>query len=81
MASTTGCARSPPSAHQFSLGADPFEEHHELELEKDLRIDGWSPTFLIRRTDQVADEAQVQLGLEVAVEVVGRDQGLKRLIA
>jgi hypothetical protein len=48
-------------SYQLPLGADPFEEHHELELEEDSRIDRWSSTFLLGRADQVADEAQVEL--------------------
>src|SRR5687768_10382856 len=31
---------------QLPLGADPFEEHHELELEEDPRIDRRSPALL-----------------------------------
>jgi hypothetical protein len=66
---------------QFPLGADPLEKHHQLEFEEDLRIDGRSPTFLIGTADQVTDEVQVELGLEVPIEVVGRHQILDGAIA
>src|SRR4029453_8041017 len=74
-------AQEPPDApsigrapYQLPLGAESLEEHHQLELEVDSRIDGRSPAFLVGTAGQVADESQVQLGLKMAVEVVGRDQ-------
>ncbi len=66
---------------QLSLRAESLEEHHELELEEDRRIDGWPAALLLGSADQVADEAQVELGLKVTRDVAGGDQVLKGAIA
>jgi hypothetical protein len=63
---------------QLALGADAFEEHDQLQLEEDDRIDGGAAPLGVVLPRPVADEAEVQLGFEVAVEVIGRDEGLER---
>ncbi len=65
-------------AQQLALGADPFEEHHELRLEKDDRVDRGATAIGVRAEDEAADEAEIERRLEEAVEVVGRDQGFGR---
>jgi hypothetical protein len=52
-----------------------------LELEEDFRINGRSPTFFIGAADQIADEAQIELGLEVPVKVAGWHQILDGAVA
>jgi hypothetical protein len=62
---------------QLALRADPLEEHDQLELEEDDRIDARPPAFLIGAARQVTDERQVELGLEMAVEMVSGNQGVQ----
>jgi len=63
---------------QIALGADALEEHHQLELEEDDRIDARSSPVGIEAVRPIADEGQVERGFQVAVEVVGRNQVLQR---
>src|SRR5215213_380070 len=63
---------------QLALGADAFEEHDELEFEIDDGVDGGSSAVGIELSRPLADKAQVKLLLQMAVEVVGRDEVLQR---
>ena len=58
----------------------PPEEHHTLQLEEDHRIDADAgPTALgIQLACPLADEGQVEFGLQMPVEVAGRDEFLQR---
>src|SRR5206468_148851 len=49
---------------QLPLGADVFEEHHQLELEKDDRVDRGTTPLFISRADQVPNEGQVEFGVK-----------------
>ena len=65
-------------AQQLTLGADPLEEHDQLEAEEDHRIDGGAPdTGDVAVPHQLAREAEVEDAVQVAVEVVGRHQRLE----
>src|SRR5262245_13733270 len=64
--------------HQLPFGANALEEHDELELEEDHWIDGRPPGGLVVAADELAHEAEVQLGLKVPIEVITRNQGLER---
>src|SRR5262249_10963104 len=63
---------------ELTFGANALEEHDELELEGDDRIDTRPAALRGGNADQGADEAQVGLSLEVAVEVVSRHEVLER---
>jgi hypothetical protein len=63
--------------HQEPLRAHIVKEHHDLELEKDHWVNAWPPTGGIAVLDQVADKAEIEHPLQVAVEVVGGHQLLK----
>ena len=60
---------------ELALGADALEEHHQLQLEEDDRVDAGPAALGIELPRPVADEAQVELRLQVAVEVVSRERG------
>ena len=63
---------------ELALGADALEEHDQLQLEEDDRVDGGPAPLGIQLPRPVADEAQVELGFQVAVEVVRGDEVLQR---
>ncbi len=63
---------------ELALGADSLEEHHELQPEEDHGIDARAVPICIALLRPLPHKTEVQLGLKVAVEVVGRDQGLQR---
>src|SRR4051794_37933372 len=69
----SGVARDRPATLASELHT-PAPVSHTVEFEEHLRIDGWSPAFLLGTAHQVADEAEVQLGLKVPVEVAGRHE-------
>ncbi|MBA3414813.1 MAG: hypothetical protein H0U10_06275 [Chloroflexia bacterium] len=56
-----------------TTGANALEEHHQLQLEEDDRVDVQPATVGGASLPPVADEAKVELRLEAAVDVVGRD--------
>jgi hypothetical protein len=57
--------------NEVALGADPLEDHDQLQLEKHDQVDAGPAARGRQLVHPVADEAQVELGLQVAVEVVG----------
>ena len=63
---------------QLALGADPLEEHDQLQLEEDDRVDAGPAPLGVQLPRPLADEAEVELRLQVAVEVVPRDEVLQR---
>ena len=63
---------------QLALGAQPLEEEDQLQLEEDDRVDGGAPDLGVGVPDQIAHEGQVERALQVAIEVVRRDQVLQR---
>ena len=54
---------------ELALGADAFEEHHQLQREDD-RVNARPATFGVERPRPRADEAEVQFCLKVVGEVV-----------
>jgi len=61
-------------AHQLTLRAQPLKEEDQLQLEEDDRVNAWSATRRVTLLDPGTDEAEVQLRLQVAVEMVRRHQ-------
>jgi hypothetical protein len=64
--------------HELPLGADVLEEHDELELEEDDRVHRRPAAVRVERPHQLPDERKVEPGLQATVEVVLRDEVLKR---
>ena len=63
---------------QLPLGADPLEEHDQLQLEEDDRVDARPAALGIELLDPLPDEAEVELRLQMAVEVVRGNEVLQR---
>jgi len=63
---------------ELPFGADALEEHDQLEFEEDDRIDARPAPLGIQIPHPLADEAHVERGLQMAVEVVSRDEGFER---
>src|SRR5215204_3342579 len=63
---------------ELTLGADALEEHDELQLEEDHRVDTRPAPLGVEVARPVTDEAQVELGLQVSVEVAGGNEILQR---
>jgi hypothetical protein len=64
--------------HQRALRADASEEHHELELEEDERVDGGTVTRCVQLSDPLPDEGKVEGSLEMPVEVIGGNEAIER---
>src|SRR5436309_1042955 len=60
--------------HGLAFGTDALEEHHQLELEEDRRIDGGTTTGCIAISDPLTDEGEVEGGIEMAVEVISGNE-------
>src|SRR5687768_8184681 len=63
---------------QLPLGAEALEEHDELQLEEDHRVDRGPTPSRIAVLHPLADEPEIKLGIEVPVEVVRGDQAFER---
>ncbi|HLL50622.1 MAG TPA: hypothetical protein VK356_08145 [Thermomicrobiales bacterium] len=63
---------------QLTLRANPFEEHDQLELEKDNMVDARSPSLGVALLHPVADETEIEFGLQVTVEVFSGNKVLQR---
>jgi hypothetical protein len=63
---------------ELALGADALEEHHQLQLEEDDRVDRGAAAVGIEFLHPPAHKAQVEPCLHVPVEVIGRDEVLQR---
>jgi hypothetical protein len=63
--------------HQLPLGADPFEEHDQVEAEEDDRIDRGATAIGVPLHDPVAHDREIQGRVKLSIEVVGRDELLK----
>jgi hypothetical protein len=59
---------------QLSLGANVLKEHDQLELEEDNRINRRTTEGRVTVAYQITDKAQVQRALDVAVEMVSRNE-------
>jgi hypothetical protein len=62
---------------EVALGADAVEDHDQLQLEKHDRVDAGPAARGRQLVHPVADEAQVELRLQMPVEVVGGDELLQ----
>jgi hypothetical protein len=62
-AQATGCG-----AHELTLRAAPFEEHHELETEEQHRVDGRASIRRICAIHQVANKRKSQRLVQVPIE-------------
>jgi len=60
--------------HQLPFGAQTFKEHHELQLEKDDRINGGTPSAGIGLVHQLAHKRQIKRALQVTIKVILRYQ-------
>jgi hypothetical protein len=56
----------------------PLEKHDQLELKEDYRVDGRSPASGVDGPNKLAHEREVEGLLDMAIEVVDRDQVLQR---
>jgi hypothetical protein len=63
---------------QLALGADPLEEHDELQLEEDDRVDGGASSLSVQLPRPVADKREAERRVDVPVEVVGGNEVLER---
>src|SRR6266700_2497337 len=57
--------------------ADVFEKHHQLELEKDQRINGWSPSRRVILANEIVDEREIQRLLQVPIKMILGNQLLQ----
>ena len=64
--------------HQLALGADVLEEHDELELEEDDRVNRRPAASRVEWGDQLPHEREVEPSLKAAVEVLLWNQILQR---
>jgi hypothetical protein len=65
---------------ELPLGAQIFEEHNELQLEEDDRVDAGPASASIQRAHQLPHEGKVEPLLKTAVEVVFGDEVLQRYV-
>ena len=59
---------------QLPFRTHAFEEQHELQFEVDDWIDGGPTTTRVTVGDQLAHKGEIEYPLEVAVEVIVRDE-------
>ena len=57
--------------HELTLGTKPLEEHDELPLEEDDRVDRGPATRRVAVHNEAAHERQVKCAFQVAGEVIG----------
>jgi hypothetical protein len=63
------------------LGADALEEHHQLQLEEDHRVDRWTAARGVARPEEFSHETEVDDSLQATIEVVLRDELFEREIS
>jgi hypothetical protein len=64
--------------HELAFGADPFQEHHQLEPKEDDGINGRAAiAFCVAAAHELTHEGEIDRAVQVAVEVVGRHQVLQ----
>jgi hypothetical protein len=75
-----GVAEIPPMGEvetrrldQLPLRANALEEHDQLEFE-DHRINGGAAPIGVQLLDPAADKAEIERALQMAVEVIRRDE-------
>lgn len=72
MGKVQGCERE-----ELTFGADSLEEHDELELEEDDRVDGGTTNRGIEVGDPVPDEREIKRTLKMAIEVIDGNERFK----
>src|SRR2546421_5445100 len=60
-----------------ALRADVFKKHHQLELEKDQWINGWSPSWSVILAHEIVDEREIQSLLQVPGKMILGNQLLQ----
>lgn len=68
-------------AHELPLAPQPLEEHDELQLEEDHRVDRGAAARGVQRAHQISHEREVEPLLQAPVEAVFRDEVLQRDVA
>jgi hypothetical protein len=63
---------------ELAFRADALEEHDQLELEEDHRVNGGTATGGVAISDPHPNDAKIQRRIKVAIEVISRDEVLKR---
>src|SRR5215217_6223959 len=63
---------------ELAFRADPSEEHDQLQLEEDHRVDAGPAPDGIELLRPVADKREVEFGFQVAVEVARGNEVLQR---
>jgi hypothetical protein len=63
---------------QLTFGTNPLEEHDQLQLAVDDRVDARPTPLGVQLSCPVTDERQVELGFQVAVEVVRGNERFQR---
>ena len=63
---------------ELALRAEPLEEHDQMQLEEDHRVDAGTASLGIVLPDPLTDEAEIEFRLEVAVEVALRNECFQR---
>src|SRR5712691_693564 len=64
-------------SQEQAFGADVFKKHHQLELEKDHRINGWSPSHSVMLANEIVDEREIQRLLQLPVKMILGNQLLQ----
>jgi hypothetical protein len=64
-------------AQEFPLGAQSFEEEHELEAKESHRVNGRTASGRGAVCDPLPNEGEIKLSVQVAVEVISGDQRLQ----
>jgi hypothetical protein len=62
---------------ELPFRANAFEEHDQLELEEDHRVDTGPAALGVQLPRPLSDKAQVKRRLQVPVEVVSGDEVLQ----
>jgi len=63
---------------ELALGADPLEEHDQLQAEENHRVDARPTALGVASRDPAAHEGEVERGVKMTVEMVRRHQRLQR---
>ena len=67
--------------HELSLAPHALEEHDELQFEEDYGVDARATALGVQRPHHLPNEREVQLRPQSSVEIVVRDEVLKRDVA
>ena len=62
---------------ELPLGAQPLEEHDQLEPEEDHRVDGRSAAGRVAVLGPVPDKGEVEPGIKMTIEMAARNERLQ----